>query len=87
MDLKAVVTVGAATVFLCYDSDDVKNASNEQCNKSLHEMACHKEKQSHCRKYEAKNGDYLSKGFHALLVLVLSIGKINIKAIQRCQRT
>ena len=25
--------------------------------------------------YEAKNGDYLSKGFHALLVLVLSIGK------------
>lgn len=75
MDLKAVVTVGAATVFLCYDSDDVKNASNEQCNKSLHEMACHKEKQSNCRKYEAKNGDYLSKGFHALLVLVLSIGK------------
>ncbi len=52
MDLKAVVTVGAATVFLCYDSDDVKNASNEQCNKSLHEMACHKEKQRVFRNLE-----------------------------------
>ena len=75
MDLKAVVTAGVGTVFFCYDSDDVKNASNEQCSKRLHETACHKEKQSYCRKYEAKNGDYLSKGFHALLVLVLSIGK------------
>ncbi len=44
MDLKAIVTAGAATVFFCYDSDDVKNASNEQCNKSLHKTACHKEK-------------------------------------------
>ena len=53
----------------------MEDASDEKRNKSLHETACHKEKQSHCRKYEAKNGDYLSKGFHALLVLVLSIGK------------
>lgn len=75
MDLKAVVTAGAGTVFICYDSDAVKNASNEKRNKRLHETACHKEKQSYCRKYEAKNGDYLSKGFHTLLVLVLSIGK------------
>ena len=75
MDLKAVVTAGAGTVF-CWDVDyEVENSPNEKRNKSLHETACHKEKQSYCRKYEAKNGDYLSKGFHTLLVLVLSIGK------------
>ena len=67
--------VGAVTVFFCYDSDVEKNSSNEKRNKRLHETACHKEKQSYCRKYEAKNDDYLSKGFHTLLVLVLSIGK------------
>ena len=74
MDLK-VVSPEAGTVFFCYDSDVEKNSPNEKCNKSLHETACHKEKQSYCRKYEAKNGDYLSKGFHTLLVMVLFIGK------------
>ena len=44
MDLKAVVMVGAVTVFFCYDSDVEKNASNEKRNKSLHETACYKEK-------------------------------------------
>ena len=76
MDLKVVVTPGVGTVFCWGDDYDVeKNSPNEKRNKRLHETACHKEKQSYCRKYEAKNGDYLSKGFHTLLVLVLSIGK------------
>lgn len=67
--------VGAITVFFCDDNDDVENASNEKRNKCLYKMACRKKEQSYCREYEAKGGNNLSKGFHALLALVLSIGK------------
>ena len=32
----------------------MEDASDEKRNKSLHETACHKKKQSHCREYETK---------------------------------
>ena len=44
MDLKAIVMVGAITVFFCDDSDDLNNASDEKGNQCLYETACHKEK-------------------------------------------